>query len=104
VGYSVPLGHGIRFRVGSYRGQTIREEHLTTVDQGSVVVTTQRVVFNGSRRSLVIPANKIVNTVVYRDGLDVRAENRTKREALLCQNPLLLNTYVLVAGQIAQTK
>jgi hypothetical protein len=104
VGYSVPLGHGFRFRVGSYQGQTIREERLTTVDQGSVVVTTQRVVFNGRRRSLAIPTNKILNTVVYRDGLDVRAENRVKREVFLCQNPLLLNTYVLVAGQLAQTK
>ena len=45
------------------------------------------------RRSLVIPANKIVNTVVFRDGLDVRAENRVKREVFLCQSPLLLNTY-----------
>jgi hypothetical protein len=52
----------------------------------------------------VIPANKIVNTVVFRDGPDVRAENRVKREVFLCQSPLLLNTYVLIAGQLAQTK
>jgi len=77
---------------------------LTTVDQGGVVITTQRVVFNGKGRSLAIPTNKILNTVVYRDGLDARAENRVKREVFLCQNRLLLNTCVLVAGQLAQTK
>jgi hypothetical protein len=101
TGYSIPLGHGFRFRVGSYQGHTISREQLTKVDQGTVIVTTKRIVYNGSRRSLTIPSNQVLNTVLYRDGVDVRTENRAKREVFQCKNPLLLNTYILVTCQLA---
>jgi hypothetical protein len=100
-GYSIPIGYGIRFRVGSYQGRTISQERLTPVDQGTVIVTTQRIVFNGARRTLSVPLNKVLNTVVYRDGVDVRTENRAKREVFRCGKPILLNTYILIACQLA---
>jgi len=101
AGYSIPVGYGVRFRVGSYRGRTISHEQLTTVDQGTVIVTTQRIVFNGSRRTVAIPLGKVLNTVLYRDGVDVRTDNRTKREVFQCRAAQLLNTYILVACQLA---
>jgi hypothetical protein len=101
AGYSIPIGYGVRFRVGSYQGRTITQERLTSVDQGTVIVTTQRVVFNGTRRTLSVSLNKVLNTVIYRDGVDVRTENRAKREVFRCGNPKLLNTYILIACQLA---
>lgn len=101
AGYSIPIGYGVRFRVGSYQGRTITQERLTPVDLGTVIVTTQRIVFNGARRTLAVPLNKVLNTVVYRDGVDVRTENRAKREVFRCGNPKLLNTYILIACQLA---
>ncbi len=100
-GVSVPIAFGMRFRVGSFQGHAITRQSLTTVDQGTLVVTTQRLVFNGARQSVVIPANKILSTVIYRDGVDVRVENKRKREVFLYANPHLLNTYVLLASQLA---
>lgn len=101
AGYSVPVGHGVRFRVGSYQGRTISQERLTPVDQGTVIVTTQRIVFNGGRRTLSFPLNKVLNTVLYRDGVDVRTENRAKREVFQCGQAKLLNTFILIACQLA---
>ena len=99
IGYSFPVGH-MRFRVGSYRGQTIRRSALTRVDTGMLAVTSKRVVFNGGRGTVTLPAQKIVSTVIYRDGVDVRVENRQKREVFMCANPLLVNTFVLIACQL----
>lgn len=96
-GISVPMGHGFRFRVGSYRGQAIRTEHLTQIDRGNLIVTTQRIVFTGSKSTITIPIAKVLHTVIYKDGIDVRAENRKKREVFLCLQPLLTNTFVLIA-------
>jgi hypothetical protein len=100
LGYSFPVGHHTRFRVGSYRGQTISTSALTRADTGTLANTSQRVVFNGGCGTLSMPAQKIVNTVIYRNGVDVRVENRQKREVFMCANPLLVNTYVLTACQL----
>lgn len=100
-GLSVPVGHGFRFRVGSYQGHTVSTEHLTAIDQGELVVTTQRIVYTGAKHHVVIPTNKVLSTVLYKDAVDVRAENRAKREVFKCSNPRLLNTYVQVACQLA---
>lgn len=96
-GMSVPMGHGFRFRVGSYQGQTIRSEHLTQIDRGNLIVTTQRLIFTGSKSTITIPVAKVLHTLLYKNGVDVRAENRKKREVFLCPQPLLTNTFVLIA-------
>ncbi|HEX5158395.1 MAG TPA: hypothetical protein VFW17_14360 [Ktedonobacterales bacterium] len=96
-GVSVPMGHGFRFRVGSYQGHTIRSEQLTKIDQGNFVVTTERLIFTGRKSTITIPVAKVLHTVIYKDGVDVRAENRKKREVFLCPQPLLANTFVLIA-------
>lgn len=101
IGYSFPVGHGVRFRVGSYQGRTISTTQLTKIDHGELVVTTQRVVFSGARGNVVIPAQKIINTVLHANGVDIRAENRQRREVFLCRNPRLVNTYILIACQLA---
>jgi len=100
-GVSVPMGYGMRFRVGSYRGHSIQQEHLVTVDTGTFIVTTQRLVFSGVKQSVTIQANKVLSTTVYKDGVSLQSETRKKREVLLCDNPQLANTFVLIATQIA---
>lgn len=97
AGYSVPLGHGFRFRVGSFHGQAIRSERLTQIDQGTLIITTQRIIFTGNKSTITIPVAKVLHTVIYKNGIDVRAENRKQREVFLCPQPLLTNTFVLIA-------
>ncbi|MEO7000742.1 MAG: hypothetical protein ABI068_02980 [Ktedonobacterales bacterium] len=100
-GVSVPVGYGMRFRVGSYRGHGIAQEHLTVLDAGTFIVTTQRIVFNGARQNVNIPAGKVLSTTIYKDGVSIQSETRRKREVFLCGNPQMANTYVLVASQLA---
>ncbi|HET8905342.1 MAG TPA: hypothetical protein VFN11_00100, partial [Ktedonobacterales bacterium] len=96
-GVSIPVGHGFRFRVGSYQGHTIRSEHLTRIDNGNLVITTQRIIFTGRKSTVTIPTAKVLHTLVYKNGVDVRADNRKKREVFLCPQPVLTNTFVLIA-------
>ena len=47
-GVSIPVGGGIRFRVGAMRGQVIPGEELQIdKDQGVVMLTTDRLIFTG---------------------------------------------------------
>ena len=47
-GVSIPVGGGIRFRVGAMRGQVIPGEELQMdKDQGVVMLTTDRLIFTG---------------------------------------------------------
>ena len=47
-GVSIPVGGGVRFRVGAMRGQVIPGEELQMdKDQGVVMLTTERLIFTG---------------------------------------------------------
>jgi hypothetical protein len=76
-GFSVPVGHGVRYRTGQMRG------HLATVgsdmvekDLGTLAVTSQRVAYLGGRKSMDIPLAKIIGLQVFTDGLRINASNR----------------------------
>ena len=48
TGVSIPIGGGIRFRVGAMKGQVIPGEELQVDrDQGVVMLTTERLIFTG---------------------------------------------------------
>ena len=52
-GVSVPIVKGVRFRVGATRGSLVRgEEYLAEAEVGDVVLTNQRLVFNGGMNSV----------------------------------------------------
>lgn len=52
-GVSVPIVKGVRFRVGATRGSLVRgEEFLADAEVGDVVLTNQRLVFNGGMNSM----------------------------------------------------
>ena len=52
---SIPLGHGVRFKTGAFRGH--REDHTSWENAGVGVlhVASQRVCFTGSNQSVAIP-------------------------------------------------
>jgi hypothetical protein len=65
---SVPLGAGIRYRVGRFGGRRISEPQLRVEDTGRLVVTNQRIVFVGQQRAVAVPRSKILQLVPARDG------------------------------------
>lgn len=103
-GISVPIGHGVRVRAGSYQSHTVKKTQLTKIEQGHFTITTKRLVFTGARNSIVLQLNKILNTMIYKDGVEIRVENRQKREVFLCEGPKLLYDYILAAIQLSSPK
>jgi len=76
-GFNFPIGHtGIRYRVGSFRGHPVSQQALTHVDQGTFVVTNQRLAYVGQTKSTSIPLIKILHVEVYDDGISVSREGK----------------------------
>jgi hypothetical protein len=49
-GFSIPITSGVRYRVGSTKGQYVQgNETPTPIDTGTVTITNQRVVFQGTK-------------------------------------------------------
>jgi hypothetical protein len=68
---SIPLGHGFRYRVGGSSGYRIREEHLTVVDRGSLVITNARIAFVGAKRATSTDLAKLISVQPHGNGIEV---------------------------------
>ena len=81
-GVSIPLGStGVRYRVGRSRGHFVQgDETPTTIDRGTLVVTTQRVVFVGAVRSTEWSFSKLISIQNYetRPWTAIAVSNRQK--------------------------
>lgn len=72
----VPLGHGFRARVGSYRGASQNVSNFLWGPLGTVFVSNLRIVFkaNGLPDVAVAPYNKILSYELYPNGLGLQVE------------------------------
>ena len=78
-GISVPIGGGVRLRAGSIRGRSVTMgSHLEVADTGVLSVTSQRAVFQGSRKTLEHAYAKLVGVQVYADAVVLSVSNRQK--------------------------
>ena len=75
-GFSIPLGKtGIRYQVGSSKGQTIAGT-LAVADTGVLVITSRRIIFNGLENSLVLPYSKLIDVKAFSDGVQFHRSDR----------------------------
>lgn len=78
-GVSVPLGGGVRYRVGAVRGRSVVVgTQLVVEDVGTLTVTSQRAVFAGSKKSLEFRYDKLVGLEAFSDGLRMNVTNRQR--------------------------
>jgi hypothetical protein len=76
-GVSFRIMKGVSYRVGQHRGQMeVVGSRLEIADTGTLVVTSQRVVFTGTRRSQEVRYDKLLNLNVYADGIQFHVSNR----------------------------
>ena len=67
---SVPTGiSGVRFRFGGYT--PIKSEELKPLASGTLVVTSQRLLFNGDARNTSVSLKKIVDGHIFTDSVKV---------------------------------
>jgi hypothetical protein len=76
-GVSVPLGMGVRYRVGALRGRSdVVGSELVAQDGGILAVTSTRSVFSGLRRTLEFRHDRLVDLQEYADGLRFNVSGR----------------------------
>lgn len=73
VSVSMPTGiRHVRFRVGHYF--PIKTEDLTPLSDGSLFVTSKRLLFKGQMRSTTINLKKIIDCEVFQDGIKIEKD------------------------------
>jgi len=94
-GMSFPLGGtGIRYRLGTFRGHPITQDVIKRVDNGTLVLTNQRLVFIGAAKSTSTPLLKLLHVEVYSDGLGVFQEGSENPNIYLIGQPAQFMLYV----------
>ena len=80
-GVSIPIGGGIRYRVGAYRGHVQREDRLLETSRGALIISNQRLFLHPfpEHKPLSIPLNKILSYQCFEDGIEVYKEGMRKR-------------------------
>ena len=82
-GVSFPIGHvagrPVRYRVGQTRGHYVQGAPVpTAVDTGTLSITNQRIVFQGSKRSSECAFAKLLGIQHGAGGLTISVSNRQK--------------------------
>ena len=77
-GFSFPIGKtGIRYKVGGFRGHSVEAgTRLDVVDMGTLSITSKRVVYMGSKKTMDMPYAKLVNLTLYPDAVQFHLSNR----------------------------
>jgi predicted nucleic acid-binding Zn-ribbon protein len=93
-GVSIPLGHGFRYRVSSFRGHPVQSEYLAHLDTGKLIVTNTRLVFLGTKREVSTPIAKLLQIEPYADALGIAREGKETKEIYLVPNPAYVIQYL----------
>ncbi|HEY6290856.1 MAG TPA: hypothetical protein VI455_04740 [Terriglobia bacterium] len=75
-GVSFRIAKGVRYHVGGFSGRPVTTTYEKVQDVGNLYVTTERVVFAGSREVTSIAGNKVADVRIEDDHIWVMAENR----------------------------
>lgn len=78
-GFSFPIAKGIRYRTGSGGGHSVVVgTELQFEDSGVFSITSQRIAYTGSRKTMEVPYTKLMSIDVFADGIRLHASNRQK--------------------------
>jgi hypothetical protein len=98
---SIPLGHGIRYRVGGFKGHPI--DHTVHEDAGNGILhlTNQRVCFTGVH-TIAIAFKKMVSVNGFEGGFIIQTSNERKPGIFLVRHPELTTQMLLLASNPAE--
>ena len=84
ISFAIPGLKGIRYRIGSHRGQMMKQEQQVTIAGGFLVVTNQRLMVYPmpGYAPISIPLKKILHYSAYENGIEVFTEGRHKPYSL----------------------
>jgi hypothetical protein len=79
-GPTIRVAKGVSFRLGGASAQSESHEEIRVVDQGTLILTSKRLIFIGSKRTTNIDLRKIMAIGVYTDAIESQRENKQKTE------------------------
>ena len=90
-GVSIPIGGGVRYRVGAVRGHMVTVgSHWTVADEGVLTITDHRIVYHGGRKTLEFPYAKLATLNVYTDAIDLGVTSRQSTSSFGTSNADLI--------------
>lgn len=99
-GVSFRIAKGVSYRVGQQRGQLVEVgRSWQPDDSGILAVTSQRLVFTGTRRSIEMAYTKLLNFNVFTDAIQIHVSNRQSPTTLRVQNGPMIAAAVNAATQ-----
>jgi hypothetical protein len=88
-----------RVYIGGARGTSTSSQEWTCVASGKLVITNQRLVFDGDKNDRNIPLKRIFNAESTSDGVEVSCEGRQKSMVFACKNPLILAIIIRICAK-----
>jgi hypothetical protein len=89
TGTSIRVMKGLSFRFGGTHGQAEYHDELRLIGQGDFIITTSRVIFCGSTRTVSMAFDQIIGTEWYDDGMRVSKEGRDRPYLFVFDTSLL---------------
>lgn len=68
-GMSVRIAKGLSYRVGVQKGHLVSDKAVIPVSNGNLIITSQRIIFQGGTKSINLPLNKLLEFRGADDGL-----------------------------------
>lgn len=79
-GPTIRVAKGVSFRLGGASARSESHEEIRVVDQGTLILTSKRLIFIGSKRTTNIDLRKIMAIEAYTDAIESQRENKQKTE------------------------
>jgi hypothetical protein len=77
-GVGIRIMKGVTYRVGQQQGQMQSQTGMVEISDGYFIVTNQRLVFSGNRKSVSTPFNKLLDLHIFSNGLNFSSSLRQK--------------------------
>lgn len=77
-GVSFRVMKGVSYRVGGHRGEIKSETGVVAVSDGELIVTNNRVIFRGDKKSFAVKLDKILDIQLFTNGFQFSENNKSK--------------------------
>lgn len=103
-GVSIRIAKGVTYRVGQNRGKMVSETGIVDVDSGSFIITNQRLIFVGNKKSFSYDYKKLLAWNVYSDGISLNFDNAASRNLAFSDDVDADILYFLLAYLVEQSR
>ena len=80
AGGRIRICGGVSYNFGATHGRSIPIAGMVKIDDGMLIITNQRCVFNGSKKSFSVPFAKLISFEPFADGLELNPENKKTQQ------------------------